>query len=197
MKIIAPHIDPTATVSEQAEIGAGATIAAYAQVREYAVIGDHTSIGAGAQIDARAIIGAKVKVGEHASVVEGVSIADGVFIGAHVCFTNDLFPRAINLDGTFKRATDWEVIPSTVEYGATICAGSVVRCGVIIGRFALIGTGSIITRDVAPHSLTTGSPARHAGYVCRCGYMLERVHTEDGRLLSYCARCDQIRDITP
>ncbi len=87
------------------------------------------------------IIGSNVQVGEHAVLVEGLHIADGVFIGAHVCFTSELFPRAINLDGTVKSASNREVIPTEVEYGASICAGSVVRCGVTIGRFALIGAG--------------------------------------------------------
>lgn len=164
-------------------------------MREYAVIGDRCQIGGGAFIDAHVHIGSNVQVGEHAVLVEGLHIADGFFIGAHVCFTSELFPRAINLDGTVKSASNREVIPTEVEYGASICAESVVRCGVTIGRFALIG--AVVTRDVAPHSLRAGSPARHVGYVCRCGYQLERVHTEDGRLLGYCARCDLIRDITP
>lgn len=193
----APQIDPTAEVSAQAKIGAGAQVNAAAHIREYAIIGDRCVIGVGAVIDARVRMGSNVRIGDGASLVEGVTLADGVYVGAHVCFTNDLFPRAINLDGAFREARDKEVIPLVVEYGASIGAGSVVRCGVTIGRFALVAAGAVVTRDVAPHSLVAGSPARPTGYVCRCGYLLERVHTEDGALLGYCARCDRIRDVTP
>lgn len=197
MNIGAPVIHPTALISEQAEIGAGCHIWAFAQVREYAVIGDHCNIGKGVYIDSRVQIGANVKIQNNVSVFEGVTIADGVFIGPHVCFTNDLFPRAINLDGTVKGAEDWTITRTDVAYGASIGANSVVRCGVTIGRFALVGAGAIITRDVAPHSLVVGSPARHVGYVCRCAYLLERVHEEDGLLMGFCPRCDLVRDITP
>lgn len=197
VNIGAPVIHPTAGISEQAEIGAGTRIWAYAQVREYAVIGDHCNIGRGVYIDTHVQVGSNVKIQNYVSVFEGVTIADGVFIGPHVCFTNDLFPRAINLDGTRKGPQDWQVTPTVVEYGASIEAGAVVRCGVTIGRFALIGAGSVVTRDVVAHSLVVGSPARHRGYVCRCAYLLERVHEEDGRLVGFCPRCDLIRDITP
>lgn len=197
VNIGAPQIDPTAGISAHAQIGMGTRVSPYAQIREYAVIGDRCLIGVGAIIDARTRVGSHVQVSEHVSLVEGVRIADGVFVGAHVCFMNDLFPRAINLDGTSRRANDVEIMPTVVEYGASICAGTVVRCGVTIGRFALIASGSVVTRDVVPHSLTAGSPARHVGYVCLCGYPLERVTTEDERLLGYCPRCDLVRDITP
>jgi UDP-2-acetamido-3-amino-2,3-dideoxy-glucuronate N-acetyltransferase len=197
VNIGAPVIHPTAGISEQAEIGAGTRIWAYAQIREYAVIGDHCNIGRGVYVDARVQVGSNVKIENYVSVFEGVTIADGVFIGPHVCFTNDMFPRAINLDGTLKGAEDWQITPTVVEYGASIGAGSVVRCGVTIGKFALIGAGSVVTRDVTAHSLVVGSPARHKGYVCRCAYLLERVHEEDGRLVGYCPRCDLLRDITP
>jgi UDP-2-acetamido-3-amino-2,3-dideoxy-glucuronate N-acetyltransferase len=193
----APHIDPAAGVSAQAKIGAGVWVRANAQIRGYAVIGDRSSIEAGAVIDARVRVGANARIGEGALLVEGVTLADGVYVGARACFTNELFPRAINLDGTAREARDQEVIPCVVEYGASIGSGAVVRCGVTIGRFALVAAGAVVTRDVAPHSLVTGSPARHVGYVCRCGYTLERVHVEDGTLLGYCARCDRVRDITP
>lgn len=196
VSIGAPRVHPTAGISEQATVGVGTRVWAYAQVREYAVIGDHCTIGKGVYIDARVHIGSNVKIQNNASIYEGVTIADGVFIGPHVCFTNDMFPRAINLDGTLKRSRDRQITPTEVEYGASIGAGSIVRCGVTIGRFAVVGVGSVVTRDVPPHAYTTGAPAKQRAYVCRCAFQLERVHTEDGRLLGYCPRCDQVRDIT-
>ena len=197
MNIAASHIHPTAEISEQAEIGLDAHISAFTRVGEYAVIGDRCRIGSGVYIDARALIGSNVNIQNSVSILEGVSIADGVFIGSHVCFTNDLFPRAINLDGALRGSGDWQITPTIVEYSASIGAGSVVRCGVKIGKFAVVAAGTVITRDVMAHSLVGGSPARHKGYVCLCAYLLERVHTEDGQLIGYCPRCDLIRDITP
>ncbi len=197
MSLMAPYIHPTAEVSAQAEIGVGTRIWANAQIREFAVIGDRCIIGKGAYIDMRVIIGSNVKIENYVSMFEGVTLEDGVFVGPHVCFTNDMFPRAINVDGTLKGPEDWEITPTQVGYGASLGAGTVVRCGVTIGRFALIGAGSVVTRDVGPHVLAVGNPARARGYVCKCAYQLERVREENGRLIGYCLHCEREYDITP
>jgi UDP-2-acetamido-3-amino-2,3-dideoxy-glucuronate N-acetyltransferase len=197
MILLAPYIHPTAEISAQAQIGAGTRIWAQAQVREYAIIGDRCNIGKGVYVDTHVRIGSNVKIQNNVSLFEGVTVEDGVFIGPHVCFTNDMFPRAINLDGTLKNAEDWEITPTLVGYGASLGAGTVVRCGVTIGRFALVGAGSVVTRDVAPHALVVGNPARPRGYVCECAYQLERVREVDGRLMGYCPRCNREYDITP
>lgn len=197
MILLAPFIHPSAEISAQAEIGAGTRIWAQAQVREYAIIGERCTIGKGVYIDSRVRIGSNVKIQNNVSLFEGVSVDDGVFIGPHVCFTNDMFPRAINLDGTLKSAYDWEITSTHVGYGASLGAGTVVRCGVSIGRFALIGSGSVVTRDVAPHALVVGNPARPRGYVCQCAYRLEHVREERSRLLGFCPRCEREYDITP
>jgi acetyltransferase-like isoleucine patch superfamily enzyme len=197
MILLAPYIHPTAEISAQAQIGAGTRIWAQAQVREFAVIGDRCNIGKGVYVDTHVRIGSNVKIQNNVSLFEGVTIDDGVFIGPHVCFTNDMFPRAINLDGTVKGPQDWEITATTVGYGASLGAGTVVRCGVAIGRFALVGAGSVVTRDVAPHALVMGNPARPRGYVCECAYQLERVREEDGHLIGYCPRCERDYDITP
>lgn len=197
MSLFAPYIHPTAEVSAQAEIGAGTRIWANAQIREYAVIGERCNIGKGVYIDARVFIGSNVKIQNNVSLFEGVTLEDGVFVGPHVCFTNDMFPRAINLDGTLKGVEDWEVTRTNVGYGASLGAGTVVRCGVTIGRFALVGAGSVVTHDVAPHGLVVGNPARPRGYVCKCAYQLERVREENGRLIGYCSHCGREYDITP
>ncbi len=197
MILLAPYIHPTAEISAQAQIGAGTRIWAQAQVREFAIVGDRCNIGKGVYIDTHVRIGSNVKIQNNVSIFEGVTVEDGVFIGPHVCFTNDMFPRAINLDGTLKSAEDWEVTATQVGYGASLGAGTIVRCGVSIGRFALVGAGSVVTRDVAPHALVVGNPARPRGYVCECAYQLERVREENGRLLGYCPRCGRDYDITP
>src|SRR5258706_12413047 len=147
------YVHPTAEVSTDAHIGAGTRIWNQVQVREHAHIGEACNIGKGVYIDAHVRIGSYVKIQNHVSVFEGATLEDGVFVGPHVCFTNDLLPRAITSDGKLKRADEWEVTPTLVKYGASIGAGSVILCGVTVGEFALIGAGSMVTRDVPPHTL--------------------------------------------
>ena len=185
------YIHPGAEVSPQAVIGNGTLIWRQAQVREGAHIGEMCNIGKGVYVDTHVHIGSCVKIQNHVSVFEGVTLEDGVFVGPHVCFTNDLSPRAINPDGTLKSASDWEITPTQVKYGASIGAGSVILCGVTIGEFALVGAGSVVTRDVPPYALVFGNPARQHGYVCRCARRFSHMHEEDDKLFGWCAVCEK------
>ncbi len=153
-----------------------------AQIREGARIGDNTIIGKGVYVDAGVTIGANVKIQNNVSVFHGVIIEDGVFVGPHVCFTNDMLPRAINPDGTLKSASDWVVAETRVCYGASLGANATIVCGVTIGRWAMIGAGSVVTRDVPDYRLVYGNPARLHGYVCPCGQRLVR-RESDRRLV--------------
>ena len=185
-------VHPTAEVEPGAEVGAGTRIWRQAHVRGHASIGEQCNIGKGVFVDAHVRIGSRVKIQNHTSVFEGVTLEDGVFVGPHVCFTNDLFPRAITPEGDLKISDDWEVTPTLVRHGASIGGGSVIRCGVTIGEFALIGAGSVVTRDVPPHALVFGNPARPHGYVCRCARPLSRLaQAEDGGMVGWCESCQQ------
>jgi UDP-2-acetamido-3-amino-2,3-dideoxy-glucuronate N-acetyltransferase len=184
-------VHPTAEVSPDAQVGAGTRIWRQAQVREHAHIGESCNIGKGVYIDAHVRIGSNVKIQNHVSLFEGVRLEDGVFIGPHVCFTNDMFPRAITPDGKLKSADDWQITPTLVKYGASIGAGAVIVCGVTIGEFALIGAGSVVTKDVPPHALVYGNPAHQHGYVCRCARRLFDVREERGVLAGWCEHCAQ------
>lgn len=185
------YVHPSAEVSPEAHIGAGTRVWRQVHVREHAHIGEECNIGKGVYVDSHVHIGSRVKIQNHVSIFEGVSIEDGVFIGPHVCFTNDLLPRAITPDGKLKSADDWEITPTLVKYGASIGAGSVILCGVTIGKFALIGAGSMVTRDVPPHALVFGNPARQHGYVCRCARRLSNVQEHGGELVGWCETCGQ------
>lgn len=185
------YVHSTAEVSVDAHIGAGTRIWNQVQIREYAHIGESCNIGKGVYIDAHVRIGSNVKIQNHVSVFEGVTLEDGVFVGPHVCFTNDLLPRAITPDGKPKNADEWKVTPTLVKYGASVGAGSVIICGVMIGEFALIGAGSIVTRDVPSHALVFGNPARQHGHVCCCAYRLSNVHEYKGYLIGWCEVCSQ------
>ena len=167
------HIHPTAEVSPLATIGEGTRIWHQVQVRERARIGQSCIIGKGVYIDFDVVIGDRVKIQNGASVYHGVTIEDGVFIGPHACLTNDKLPRAITPDGELKRDADWEVGKILVRYGASIGAGAIILPGVTVGRFALVGAGAVVTRDVAAQALVVGNPARPVGFVCMCGHRLK------------------------
>jgi acetyltransferase-like isoleucine patch superfamily enzyme len=166
------RIHPTADISASAIIGAGASIWHHCQVREKAHIGRNCILGKGVYIDAGVSIGDNVKIQNYVSVYHGVTVADGVFIGPHVCFTNDLLPRAINPDGSLKAADDWILIETYIGKGAALGANATIRCGITIGEWAMIGAGSVVTRDVLPYGLVYGNPARLHGFVCPCGTRL-------------------------
>ncbi len=179
------RIHPTAEVSPQAEIGEGTSIWNYCQVREGVRIGEQCILGKNVYVDFGVPIGNRVKIQNNCSVYHGATLEDGVFLGPHVVLTNDLYPRAINPDGTLKGNDDWEVGPIRICYGAALGAGAIVLPGVTVGRFALVGTGAVVTRDVPPHGLVVGTPARLIGYVCACG---RRLAPHEGGGLA-CMRC--------
>jgi UDP-2-acetamido-3-amino-2,3-dideoxy-glucuronate N-acetyltransferase len=163
------YTHPTAEVHELAQIGAGTKIWNHAQVRPGAIVGSGCVIGKGVYVDANVSIGNNCKIQNYVSVFDGVTLAEGVFVGPHVCFTNDLRPRAINPDGSAKSADDWTLVRTSVERGAAIGANSTIVCGITIGRWAMIGSGSVVTKDVPPYALMVGNPAKQLGWVCSCG----------------------------
>lgn len=187
---MATRIHPTAEISAQATIGDGSQIWSNAQIRPDARIGESCVIGRNVYIDTGVQIGDRCKIQNSVSVYAGVVVGDGVFLGPHVCFTNDMFPRAVNPDGTLKSATDWEITETRVEQGASIGANSTIRCGIVIGSWAMIGAGSVVTKNVPAHGLVLGNPARLVGYVGRCGHRL-RIDAADPTV-GRCKTCGEI-----
>ena len=123
-------------------------------------IGDETKIGPFVEIQSGARVGSRCKVSSHTFICEGVTIEDEVFIGHHVCFTNDLLPRATNPDGSLQSPDDWQLEPTVVRRGASIGSGAVILAGIEIGPGAIIGAGAVVTKDVAPRQVVAGVPAR-------------------------------------
>jgi UDP-2-acetamido-3-amino-2,3-dideoxy-glucuronate N-acetyltransferase len=189
------YVHPSAEVEAGSRIGEGTRIWRQAHIRAHAEIGAQCNIGKGVYVESHVRIGSRVKIQNHTSIFEGVTLEDGVFIGPHVCFTNDMFPRAITPDGRLKSADDWEVTPTVVRYGASIGAGAVIICGVTIGTFALIGAGSVVTKDVPAHALAFGNPARLYGYVCRCARRFSSMEQYDGKMTGWCNFCQEAYEV--
>ncbi|PYN74182.1 MAG: N-acetyltransferase [Candidatus Rokuibacteriota bacterium] len=123
-------------------------------------IGDHTKIGAFVEVQKNARIGKNCKISSHTFVCEGVTIEDNVFVGHGVMFINDSYPRATKANGALQTEQDWKVEPTVVRQGASIGSGATILANVTIGEHALIGAGSVVTRDVPAHAIVAGCPAR-------------------------------------
>jgi len=128
-------------------------------------IGDNTKIGAFVEIQKNAVIGKNCKISSHTFICEGVTIEDGVFVGHNVTFINDKYPRATNEDGELQTEEDWKVVPTVVKRGASIGSSATILCGVTIGEGAIVGAGSVVTKDVPPYTIVAGVPARPRGKV--------------------------------
>jgi UDP-2-acetamido-3-amino-2,3-dideoxy-glucuronate N-acetyltransferase len=168
----APAIHATADVSESAELGPGTTVWHLAQIREGARLGSECIVGRGAYVGPGVVIGDQVKLQNYALVYEPARLEDQVFIGPAVILTNDVFPRATDVDGKLKRPDDWDALGVVIRHGASVGARAVVLPGVVIGRWALVAAGAVVTRDVPDFGLVVGSPARRIGWVGRPGARL-------------------------
>ena len=151
--------DPTIRVTPDVKLGRDVKL--YAFVNLYGCeIGDESKIGTFVEIQRGARIGQRVKISSHTFICEGVTVEDEVFIGHGVMFINDLYPRATNASGALQSATDWQCIPTLVRRGASIGSNATILCGVVIGEFAIVGAGAVVTRDVPRGAIVAGNPAR-------------------------------------
>ncbi|WP_309131144.1 acyltransferase [Brevibacterium sp.] len=168
------RIQESADVDPSARIGEGSSIWHLAQVRNDARLGTNVVVGRGAYIGSGVQIGDNSKVQNYALVYEPAEIADGVFIGPAAVLTNDTFPRAINADGSQKDANDWDAVGVKIEQGASIGARAVCVAPVRVGAWATVAAGAVVTRNVMPHALVAGVPARRINWVGKSGLPLKQ-----------------------
>lgn len=166
-------VHPTSVIDDNVQIGDGTKIWHYSHIQSGAIIGANCSFGQNVNISNNVIIGEGVKVQNNVSIYEGVELEDFVFCGPSCVFTNDLTPRARYPKGhKYKR--------TIIHHDATLGANCTIICGHEIGPFATIAAGAVVTKDVEPHALMAGVPAKRIGWVCECGQVLnERYQCPD------------------
>jgi acetyltransferase-like isoleucine patch superfamily enzyme len=128
-------------------------------------IGDETKIGAFVEIQKNAVVGKRCKISSHSFICEGVVIEDNVFVGHGVMFINDRYPRATTQDGKLQTEADWRVEPTIIKRGASIGSGATILANTCIGENAIVGAGSVVTKDVPPNAIVAGNPARVLRYL--------------------------------
>lgn len=151
-------------ISDDVELASGAIIHDESIVNLYGCsIGINSKIGSFVEVQKGVSIGAYCKVSSHTFICEGVSIEDEVFVGHGVMFTNDIYPRATNDNGTLQTDDDWSVVSTHVKYRASIGSNATIIAGITIGKNSLIGAGAVVTKDVPDYAIVTGVPARIVG----------------------------------
>lgn len=131
-------------------------------------IGDNTKIGTFVEIQKNAVIGCNCKISSHTFICEGVHIEDDVFVGHNVTFINDLYPRSTTTEGKMQTEEDWKVVETYIRKGASIGSSTTIIAGVTIGENALVGAGSVVTKDVPPNTIVAGNPAKILREITKC-----------------------------
>jgi UDP-2-acetamido-3-amino-2,3-dideoxy-glucuronate N-acetyltransferase len=162
------RIDASALIEAGANVSPSASVWQYSKVRDGATVGSGTRIGGWVYVEQGVDVGSDCKIENLAQLFEGASVGDGVFVGPGVLLTNDRHPRAVRPDGLIKNSDDWEMAGVEIRRGAALGAGAIVLPSVVVGEWALVAAGAVVTVDVLPHGLAVGSPARRLGWVCRC-----------------------------
>ncbi|HEY3862899.1 MAG TPA: acyltransferase [Verrucomicrobiae bacterium] len=159
MTRVEPESQPFRQITPDVKFGQGVRV--YSFTNLYGCeIGDDSKIGTFVEIQKGAKIGARCKISSHTFICEGVVLEDEVFVGHGVTFINDLYPRSTTGDGKVQTEADWQCLPTRIQRGASIGSGATLLCGITIGARAVIGAGSVVTRDVPADAIVAGNPAR-------------------------------------
>ena len=185
------RIHPTAMIEEGVSIGAGTSVWDNVHIRKNVVIGENCIIGEKTYIAYDIKIGNAAKINAFVYICAGVTIEDQVMVSAGTTFTNDLLPRAFDIDGVSIKTSDptEETLETFVRRGTTIGACCVIGPGIELGEYCMIGMGSVVTRTVAPHQLVFGNPAKPKGFVCVCGEILVKGEPRTDHLK--CNKCQR------
>jgi UDP-2-acetamido-3-amino-2,3-dideoxy-glucuronate N-acetyltransferase len=150
---------PFRLIAPDVKLGKGARVFSFTNLYGCEV-GEDTKVGTFVEIQKGAKIGSRCKISSHTFICEGVTIEDEVFIGHNVTFTNDLFPRSTNEGGQLQTEADWKCVATVVKRGASIGSSATLLCGITIGERAIVGAGSVVTKDVPADTVVAGNPAR-------------------------------------
>jgi UDP-2-acetamido-3-amino-2,3-dideoxy-glucuronate N-acetyltransferase len=167
-------VSESADVAGSAVVGPGSRIWHLGQIGDEAVLGASCVVGRGAYVGPGVRVGDKVKIQNYALVYAPATLESGVFVGPAVVLTNDLHPRSVDVDGEIKSAASWAPVGVVVKEGASLGARAVCVAPVTVGRWAMVGAGAVVIRDVPDFALVVGTPARQVGWVGRAGIRLEK-----------------------
>lgn len=181
------YVHPSAYVEAAVEIQEEAKVWHFCQVRKDAVLEKGVSLGKDVYIDAGVRVGHHTRIQNGVSVYQGLKISPWCFIGPHVIFTNDQSPRV--------GSRSWTLVETTLETGMSIGAGAIIRCGITIGSFAMIGAGAIVTKDVPPFHVAVGFPAQCSQLVCACGQTFLPLSSPKSELLRDCCKKNLVPEL--
>jgi acetyltransferase-like isoleucine patch superfamily enzyme len=162
--MIFSNMNPYKCIADDVKLGRGVKLSKFINLYGCEV-GDESKIGAFVEIQKNATVGKRCKISSHTFICEGVTIEDNVFIGHGVMFINDSYPRATTADGSLQTEADWKVERTNIRKGASIGSGATILCGITIGENAIVGAGSVVTKDVPPNGIAAGNPARVLRYI--------------------------------
>ena len=176
-------VHESAEIDDRSSIGEGSYVWNNVQIREWARIGKNCNLSKDVYIDREVVIGDRVKIQNGVSVYKGVTLEDDVFLGPHMVLTNDLYPRAFNYA--------WQITPTLIKKGASVGANATILCGITLGEYCLVGSGSVVIKDIPPHALVVGNPSRIIGFVCKCSKHLTHVGEEGSKMRMKCMTCNE------
>ncbi|HAV92504.1 TPA: N-acetyltransferase [candidate division WOR-3 bacterium] len=190
MKVNKYFVHQSSYVDKGAKIGEGTKIWHFSHIMQGAVIGKNCIIGQSVTVENRAVVGDRVKIQNNVSVYGLVTVEDDVFLGPSMVFTNDLNPRA-----PYPKHGEW--VPTLVKKGASIGANATIVCGITIGKWAFIGAGAVVTKNVPDYFIAVGNPAKIVGYMCECGYKMRNIkHPVESKTEYKCQKCGRIYEIS-